>query len=99
MSPGRNSIPLLTGAGTSKELKPHLGIITAGRAGGLHKPPLGPITSRAYRLTTEFPLHGAPCRHSNSCRVLLHSFLKFLPFSLHRFSDSSLRSDIFSGHS
>ena len=47
--------------------------------------PLGPITSRAYRLITEFPLHGAPCRYSNSCRVLLSSSLKFLPLSFHRF--------------
>ena len=34
--------------------------------------PLGPITGRAYRLTTEFLLHGAPCSYSNSCRVLLY---------------------------
>ena len=34
--------------------------------------PLGPFTSRAYRLTTEFLLHGVPCCYSNSGRVLLY---------------------------
>ncbi len=30
--------------------------MTTGRAGGLHRPPLGPITSRAYRLIEKLSL-------------------------------------------
>ena len=62
--------------------------------------PLGPITSRAYRLITELPLHGAPCRYLNSGGVLLIFISKTSPpFYPSFFTNSSLRSDIFSGHS
>ena len=62
--------------------------------------PLGPFTSRAYRLTTEFLLHGVPCCYSNSGRVLLYSISNIsLLSSPSVFTVSSLRSDIFSGHS
>ena len=62
--------------------------------------PVGPITSRAYRLITEFPLHGAPCRYLNSGGVLLIFISKTSPpFYPSFFTNSSLRSDIFSGHS
>ena len=62
--------------------------------------PLGPFTSRAYRLTTEFLLHGVPCCYSNSGRVLLYSISNIsLLSSPSFFTVSSLRSDIFSGHS
>ena len=73
-----------------------LPIITTGRAGSLHSPPLGPIPSRANKLIAEFPLHGAPCCYLGSGGVLLYSSLKFsFLFSPSFLIGSSLRSGIF----